>query len=549
MPQTPFQEIADRVDLKAALTRGAERNDLLPPRLEDQVGGEVGNRFIEALKRDVERGNYDPTPAYFVQVPKSSHATRPAALLNLFDRVVLDALVQTLRPRIETALLGEGIVLWPRGVVSPKQWRAFEASPLSGADAYVIVADISAFYESIDHENLAERLIQMTGRRAETEALQGFLSRVMGSQRGLPQGLVPSDALATAYIAHVDFAMVRDGYRYSRHGDDIRISAPTYNAARRAILDVEARVREAGLQLNAYKSKILKRSTYEAEVRSIDQTIDETRKKLLESRLAEVSGDPDALAAILKAADREQLGWDFFYHERTSLGEVIDELRPHLEPDDTLIAEQLFTETVAAAPGTPGGLANDAFHQRLAASLVRLAAARSTTALPRIGELLLQFPDKTEHFCSYLAALAEVESQGVAEQLCRALPGETYRTEWEAAWVARTLISVQGHVLPEALKVLRSAVANPHESWMFATEAAKLLAARGELSREELVRLWNTCPQTLRIDLVVAAASLADTHEWAAAFFEAAQDEPVHVVVAKQLSRGKPKKQQNTTKM
>lgn len=225
-PTTPFQPVVDRIDLKTALTRGAESNDLLPPRPEDDVGGEVGNRFIEALRRGMERGSYDPAPAYFVQVPKSSHATRPAALLNLADRVVYEALVAAMRPRLEAALLGEGILFWPRGVQSDKAWRAFESAPLAGSDAYVIIADVSAFYESIDHERLVERLIQMTGRRQEAEALLELLKRAMGSQRGLPQGLAPSDPLATAYIAQVDFAMIRDGYRYYRHGDDIRVAAP-----------------------------------------------------------------------------------------------------------------------------------------------------------------------------------------------------------------------------------------------------------------------------------------------------------------------------------
>jgi hypothetical protein len=161
----PFQRIVDRIDLKSALTRGAEPNDLLPPRPEDRVGGGVGNRFIETLKRSLERGSYDPTPSYFVQVPKSSHATRPAALLSLSDRVVYDALVTTLRPRIETALLGKGILFWPRGLLSKKAWRNFEQAPLMGSDDYLIIADISAFYESIEHEQLAERLLRMTGDR------------------------------------------------------------------------------------------------------------------------------------------------------------------------------------------------------------------------------------------------------------------------------------------------------------------------------------------------------------------------------------------------
>jgi hypothetical protein len=532
-----FQQIVDKVDLKAALTRGSDSNDLLPPRPEDDVGGEVGNRFIETLKRNIERGKYDPTPAYFVQVPKSSNATRPAALLNLTDRVLFAALVNALRKRIEGALLGRGILFWPRGAPSEKAWHTFEHSPLPVGGEYVIIADVSAFYESIDHEQLSERLVRMTGRRAEAEALQMLLDRVMGGPRGLPQGLAPSDALATAYLAQVDFAMVRDGYHYARHGDDIRMSAPTYDKARRAILTLEAKVREAGLQLNAYKSKILRRATYEKELRSIDDTIEETKQRLLEGRVEELTEDSDALNDALKTADKEQLGWDLFYHGKLSLHEVIDELRPHLEPDDKRVAEELFAETLAAAPGTQEALPSDAFHQRLVASLVRLAAARSLTPLPFIGELLLKFPDKTELFCSYLAAIATAQPTDVAQQLSIALVAGQYRTEWEAAWLTRTLTRVHEHVPPTALNVVRMGLERPYGSWLFAVEAAKLLAMREELTREELALLWNTCPHTLRADLVVAAAAMAGVHQWAKAFVLAALEDPVHVVVAKQRKK------------
>ena len=183
---TPYQNVVDQLDLAAALTNGSERNDLLLPRAEDKVGGEVGNRFLQALIRDLERGRYDPAPAYTVRVPKSTSATRPAALLTLNDRVVYAALVATLRSRIDSYLLGEEIVFWPRGLQRNKSWLKFEHSPLTDSCKYVVLADVSGFYESVDHRRLAERLIRATGKRAEVEALSHFLTRVMGGSGSTP---------------------------------------------------------------------------------------------------------------------------------------------------------------------------------------------------------------------------------------------------------------------------------------------------------------------------------------------------------------------------
>lgn len=327
---SPFQEVAKTIDLKTALRRGAESNDLIPPRLEDNVGGEVGKRFSEDVGRGMERGYYDPAPAQFIAVPKSPHATRPAALLNLADRVVYEALVSSLQARIEKALLGKAILFWPRGEPSGKAWRDFEQSPLLEGSAYVVIADVSAFYESIDHAQLGERLVRMTGQRAVAEALHHFLDRVMVGSRGLPQGLAASDPLATAYLAQVDFAMIREGYQYSRHGDDIRIAAKTYDDARRAIFTLESYVRAAGLQLNSLKSKILKRTTYENEFRSLDETIRETKRRVLEGRIKTLAENPAELERTIRASEDDQLSWDFFYHGRLSLDAVIDQLRPQL---------------------------------------------------------------------------------------------------------------------------------------------------------------------------------------------------------------------------
>ncbi len=109
-----FEDVVDALDLEAATRRGSERN-----------------------------GRYDPVPAVFIYVPKPGNTTRPAALLTLADRVIYDALVHELRPRIDAALLGPDVVFWPRGVPTDKRWSGFEAAPLASNPAYVARADIT----------------------------------------------------------------------------------------------------------------------------------------------------------------------------------------------------------------------------------------------------------------------------------------------------------------------------------------------------------------------------------------------------------------------
>ena len=528
---TPYQVVVDRLDLATALTRGSERNDLLLPRAEDKVGGEVGNRFLQALIRDLERGIYDPDPAYTVRVPKSTFATRPASLLTLKDRIVYEALVATLRSRIDSYLLGDEIVFWPRGLRSDKGWLKFEHSPLSDAYKYVVIADVSGFYESVDHERLAECLIGATGKRAEVEALAQFLTRVMGRARGLPQGLEPSDPLATAYLAELDFAMIRDGFAYTRHGDDFRIAVKSYDDARGALYALETRVRKAGLLLSEHKMKVLHASTYKRTVLSIEKSISDVRRKVLSKKIATLEDNDEALSDAIDLADMEQLGWNFFYHGNVSLQEVIDQLRPSLEPSDIEISEDLFADTWNRRPGTTNALTRDAFHKRIVASLVRLAAARSPKALKVAGDILTSYPEKSEVVCSYLFALARTKPVQVAAQASKVLKSGRFHTEWEVAWATRVLTSVADQLPTWVVSRLGALITSPFNSWLAATEVAKLLSAQGELNREDFMRLWNACPVAFRADLIVAANSLSTTEEWATIFLSAVKDDRIHEVV------------------
>ena len=200
--RTPYQRIAERLNIRAAIRAASARNDLLPPRREDKAGGELGKRFSECIVRELETGRYDPTPAHIIAVPKSQIGTRPAALLPFPDRVVYEAIVDVLRLRISRFLLGIEIVFWPRADGSrDKSWSKFERYALTRDGQYIVSCDIAGFYESIDHSQLASAVVKATGYRNIADALVHFLDRVMGGTRGLPQGLEASDTLATVYLA------------------------------------------------------------------------------------------------------------------------------------------------------------------------------------------------------------------------------------------------------------------------------------------------------------------------------------------------------------
>jgi hypothetical protein len=412
-----LQQIATRLDLIGAQKQADISNDLLPPRQDDHATGELSKRFVAHLRKALEEGKYEPDPASFIQVPKPGFTSRPAALLTLTDRVVYEALVDLLRRRLAKYLISSDVVLWPRESYVDKRWSEFERAPLHGGHRYIVKADVSGFYDSIDHEQLEDLLVHVTGEREVSRAIKEFLGRVMSSRRGIPQGLLPSDTLATTFLQPVDAALVRDGFEYWRHGDDVRIAAPSVSRAREAIANLEGLLRQQGLLINGAKCAIIRRAAYAGEIAAADALIKATREKLLARRIRKLKSSNEELTEAMREAELdEQWGWDLFYHQTVSVDEVIDILREHLEPSDVDIAAQVFVEAMKRAPGRPRALGVEQFHQQLTRSLLRLAAGRSPVALKHAASIAARFPDKTELVAGYLVAMQKTHAMNAVRQ-------------------------------------------------------------------------------------------------------------------------------------
>ena len=528
-------EILQKVDLAAAVLEASKSNDLLPPRVDDDVDEESGIQFADSLFQQIESGKYAPDRAYLVHVPKPGYGTRPAALLTLADRTVYHALVSRLRTRIEKQLLGADVVMWPRGTRSFKRWTDFERSPLMPGVTHVVLVDVAGYYDQIPHAELGELLGEVGGRRSSIDTLVEFLDRIMGSPRGLPQGLDASDALATAYLTRVDAALAREGYHFARHGDDYRIAGRGYSHARAALFLAETELRRCGLMLNGSKSHPIRRATYERDVGAPRELLEATTETLVDTRLKELSSSGDELEAALKAAGLDEVGWALFYHETATLDEAIQALRPSITPDKGEIAARLFREILKRTPEKEGGLSSDVFHQVMVPALIRLSAARQASEVDRIGELLIKFPDKTEALVAYLLSVKDIANQDVVDQIKKALAAPMFRTGWELAWLVRALVECGSNADGATVEKIRGIASDEKGDWMSRIEAIRFLLQRGELDNVVLRGLYALCPAPFRADLAAAVYSMLKRPSWARDFVARASQEPVNALILRRL--------------
>jgi hypothetical protein len=530
------------VDLDAAAVKAARPNDLIPARLEDRVAGRIGNRFSESLRHQIEQGEYDPTPAYFIPVPKGGSTTRPAALLTLADRAVYQALVDELAPRIEDALMDHRVVLGPRATTPSRPWAEFEQSPLQYDASHIAIIDVAGFYEVLPHDGLMKILIRVTGRHETVHALSVFLERIMRGRRGVPQGLSASDVLATLYLTPVDQAMLRTGRHYVRRGDDIRVAVDSYPDGQAAIAAVEAQLRDLGLLLNPAKSKVVRAETYFGQIQAVEMARQEIRDRLGSERvqrLYEMEREELEELAIEELAGESELEEIFFeiYHGEISPEEIIEQLEDRVQPSDVEVAEALFRQALAVAPGSDvvGELSKEEFHGRIATALTILTAGRSGTILENLEELLRRFPDETAAAVAYLAAVAPSEPKAVIRVIEQFLLPDRYRPPWQEAMLLAVVVPEGEEVSTEFETSLRGTVADEEAEWLVRVLAARILARRGSLGRDELNRLWQLAPAPFKPDLIAAAADLIPVTDWAMDFLAGCKGDVVLEVVEKDV--------------
>lgn len=532
-----YARVVEQIDLADALAR-VSANDLLPPRPDDKIGGAVGERFVRAIEYSLTSGRYEPEPAVSVPVTKPKFSTRPAALMNLIDRVVYESLVEPLRSRIERGLVSKRVLYWPRGDDSPKAWPEFQLqSGIPGE--YVVRADVTGFYESIDHDVLQFVLIKLTGRVELVELLIDFLGQVMGGPRGLPQGIATSDVLATAYLSVVDAEMLRYGFAYRRHGDDVRISVPSYDEGRRAVHALEGQFRSVRLLLNAEKTLILHRSTYDEQLTSVDSTRQQIQGRILRERKAALQDASDEeIENLVEAANLDvRVLWDVFYHRNMTLEELADQLAEHLKPDQVAVAVGAFEEAISRAPGSGAdALSNEDFHGLVSTSIITLLAKKLPNAIPFAAKLIANFPDKTELVSKYLSGVAAAFPQRVEAAAVEGLTSG-YLTGWQKAWLMVVLRRVASATVVtnfgRALAVVEAEASGEEASWLGRAEAVRLLAEIGRLDHQLLIRVWNRAPVAIRADLASAAAVVArkEGEAWAEAFCDSLKADPLMDVV------------------
>ena len=184
-------------------------------------------------------GTYTPGAVRAKEIPKANGGTRKLGIPNISDRLIQQAIHQTLSPAWEPEFSDHSHGFRP-GRSAHDAVREAQGFIKEGK-TWVVDIDLKAFFDEVDHDKLMglvagkvrdKRLLRLIGDylRAPMQGEDGSREK---RYRGTPQGGPLSPLLANIYLHPLDMELEKRGLSFVRYADDIAIFVSSQRSARR----------------------------------------------------------------------------------------------------------------------------------------------------------------------------------------------------------------------------------------------------------------------------------------------------------------------------
>ena len=224
--------------------------------------GLKADEHLKQLRNELIECTYEALPLLRLDIPKpGSKKKRMLLIPAVRDRVVQSSTAIVLQPIFEKEL--ENCTFAYRPGLS--YLDAIETLRQLREEGYrwVVDADISAYFDNVDHALLFERFRELVPDPDVEALIRQWVRadmihdyRRIRRSKGLPQGAVVSPMLANLFLDRFDEALVEKGFRPVRYADDFVIVCRSKPKAEAALELTEELLEGLNLQLHPEKTRL-----------------------------------------------------------------------------------------------------------------------------------------------------------------------------------------------------------------------------------------------------------------------------------------------------
>lgn len=221
------------------------------------------------LKKQVERGKYQPRAILGVEIPKSTGKKRLLGIPTVFDRMLQQAVYQVLEPIFEPEFSDYSFGFRPKRSAEQAILQAQEF--INQGYNHIIDIDLKSFFDLVNQDFLMTLLYRKVKDPQLLRLILKFLhapieisGRLKRRRKGVPQGSPLSPLLSNIILNELDKELENRGLRFVRYADDFSIFVRSSFSAIRVKASIKRFIEnKLHLQINEAKSSIVRPLKYE----------------------------------------------------------------------------------------------------------------------------------------------------------------------------------------------------------------------------------------------------------------------------------------------